>query len=115
MLAKNRRIQRKMFDTILKSGRKYFSDSFILYIAKFTQEEAGHPSKFSFSVSKKVSKLAVSRNRLRRRGYSVISKHIKRVGGGYFCFFVYKKGFKEEYSVVESEILGLLSTSGVII
>jgi ribonuclease P protein component len=47
-----------------------------------------------FSVSKKVVKTAVGRNKQRRRGYSAISKVYPTVKPGYFLFFVYKKVLK---------------------
>ncbi len=72
-------------------------------------------TKFSFSISKKNSKSSVERNKLRRWGYSVITKHIKEIKPGFLCFFSFKKGsVKTEFQSLENEILGLLSVSGVI-
>lgn len=69
-------------------------------------------SRFSFSVSKKVSKMAVNRNKLRRVGYSIVEKCIENVNPGYFLFFSYKKGAeKYKYQEIEKEILGLLEKS----
>lgn len=112
MLPKNRRIQKKLFSDIVLKGRRHNSLHFLVYI---TQTYSKSPSKFSFSVSKKVCKSAVDRNRLRKQGYSVISKHINEVLPGFICFFSFKKGsnniiFKE----LETEIGSILNKEGVI-
>lgn len=73
-------------------------------------------SRFSFSVSKKVCPGAAKRNKYRRRGYSIISRYMKKINQGYFCFFSFKKGsVPAEFSVLEKEIKELLSTSLVLI
>jgi ribonuclease P protein component len=50
------------------------------------------PSQFSFSVSKKVAKSAVIRNKLRRRGYAAIKGMLAKIKLGYYCMFSFKKG-----------------------
>ncbi len=83
-----------------------------MYLAKNNKNK----SKFSFSVSKKVCKSAVDRNRLRRQGYSIISKHIKEIKEENLFIFVFKKGSSVYgFERLEQEILGLLSLSGVLI
>jgi len=115
MLPKNRRIERKEFNQIITQGKRYNSQSFTLYLSKIEPREASFPSKFSFSVSKKVAKLAVNRNKLRRRGYSIIGRKLEVIKPGFFMFFLYKKGFEKDYSLLEKEVMGLLSSALVII
>lgn len=115
MLPKTRRIERKQFNQILGQGKRYHSKSFTLYLSKIEEGELKNPTRVAFSVSKKVCKTAVMRNRLRRRGYSAVSRLITVLKPGYLLFFVYKKGFEVEYSAVEKEIKALLSQSLVII
>jgi ribonuclease P protein component len=115
MLPKTRRIERKYFSHILSSGKRYNSQSFTLYISKIEDSSPKNHSRVAFSVSKKVVKTAVGRNKQRRRGYSAISKVYPTVKPGYFLFFVYKKGFEIDYSSLEKEISALLSHSLVII
>ncbi|TSC70546.1 MAG: hypothetical protein CEO12_267 [Parcubacteria group bacterium Gr01-1014_46] len=115
MLPKKRRIERKYFGQIMSQGKRYNSPSFTLYLAKMDVGNGLPDSKFSFSVSKKVLKRAVDRNKLRRRGYSVISRNLKKIKPGFFVFFLYKKGFEKDYSLLEKEINGLLSSTLVII
>ncbi len=116
MLSKNRRIEKKYFPYILKNSRRYISSHFLLYISPLDSSLASKKSRFSFSVSKKVCRLAVDRNKYRRRGYSVISKCVKQIKDSYFLFFSFKKfSTKPTFSVLEKEINELLSLSGVLV
>jgi len=112
MLSKNNRIERKDFPYILKNGKRFNSPIFLLYVAKNNESK----SKFAFSVSKKVLKTAVERNKYRRRGYSVIKNKLKLIKTGYFFFFSFKKGIgKPKHSTIEEDINSLLSNSGMLI
>ncbi len=113
MLPKKRRIARQAFTEILTRGKRYNSPNLLLYVAESSPKE---PSRFSFSVSKKVHKLAVDRNKYRRRGYSVVSQHVANARPGYLCFFVFKKGSGSiKFETLQKEVLDLLHTSGVIV
>jgi ribonuclease P protein component len=75
MLPKERRIPRSLFQTLINPGngsaKPRFSNSkhFSLRVAGASES----PARVAVSVSKKVSKSAVLRNRTRRRAYSAIS------------------------------------------
>lgn len=71
MLSRELRIPRKLF-YLLKKAR-IFRNS--LFLAKILYQPQ-IPSRFSFSVSKKVAKLAVDRNKLRRQGYQALKEHL---------------------------------------
>lgn len=61
---------------------------------------------FSVVVSKKVAKTAVSRNKIRRRAYSVLGKNVKNP---YFIILFGKKGVeKATFAEVEADIKKLL-------
>jgi ribonuclease P protein component len=114
MLPKKRRIERKEFPGILSSGRRFHSPNFLLYILK-TDGEDSSPSRFSFSVSKKVQKNATTRNTYRRRGYSVIKNHLEFIKPGYICFFSFKKSAdKPTFAILDKEIIHLLREVGVL-
>lgn len=115
MLPKNRRIERKEFGQIMSRGNRYNSPSFTLYLSKMPPGKDISKSKFSFSVSKKVSGLAVNRNKLRRRGYSIILGVIDKVRPGYYLFFLYKKDYEKDYGLLSGEIERLLSSALVIV
>lgn len=108
MLPKNRRIPRKELGPVVFKGKKYNSPHLLLSIASTDSPQ----SKFAFSVSKKVAKSAVERNKYRRRGYSVIGKQLHALKGGYLLMFNFKKGaIPIEFAGLEKEVLGLLSDS----
>lgn len=110
MLPKKNRISRIEIDVVLRKGSRYNSQNLILYAYK----NSSKLSKFSFSVSKKVCKTAVSRNKYRRRGYSVIARKISLIMHGFLCLFVFKKGSGSiKYENLEKEILELLYESNV--
>ncbi len=113
MLPKKRRIERKVFPLILSQGKRYNSSHILLSVA--LQDEKLHPSRFSFSVSKKIARLAVDRNRIRRRGYSIVLKNLQSLSTGFLCFFTLKKGsYPLSFEDMEKEVLILLKVSGVL-
>jgi ribonuclease P protein component len=115
MLPKKNRISRVLFDTVLKNGIFFHSDHLIFRSVNHLQNG---PSKFSFVVSKKVSKSAVKRNFLRRCGYSllslVLSKEKMRTSGFLGAFF-FKKGSEGlETEKLREEILFLLKKARIL-
>ena len=110
MLSKTRRIPRQYFPEILTKGRRYNSPSLLLYCLPTAGE-----SRFSFSVSKKVCKKAVDRNKHRRRGYAAVQKHLDSIKSGFFCFLSFKKGSGGiSFAALEKEITDLLKASSVV-
>lgn len=106
MLPKKRRIQRSMFTEILSKGRRVNSPHLLLYIFPIKESL---PSHFAFSISKKICKKAVDRNKYRRQGYSIISKHITEVVPGFLFFFSFKRGlYPISFDDLEKEILSIL-------
>jgi ribonuclease P protein component len=115
MLPKNRRISRKDFPYILKNKKTYHTPGLFLYLAPIDLKNKPE-SKVSFSISKKVCPKATDRNRYRRWGYFTVSKRLKKIKPGFYCFFSFKKtGKVETYNNVEKNVLELLSSSGVLI
>ena len=78
-------------------------------------KEKNSLSRFAFSVSKKVSSKAVTRNKYRREGYAVLSKYLNRVKDGHICLFSFKNINELSFGILEKEILELLGLSGVIL
>ena len=113
MLPKKRRIPRELFPRILSESKHYNSQNLFLYSIRINQSL---PSRFSFSISKKICKNAVDRNKYRRRGYSIINHHIKQIEQGYLCFFSFKKGSgKTTFKILEEQIIYLLHKASVLI
>ncbi|MFZ1522827.1 MAG: ribonuclease P protein component [Candidatus Saccharimonadales bacterium] len=87
--AKNRFKGNRQIMTIIKKGQSvYAQNSKLKYLINANQENL----KFTVVVSRKVSKKAVVRNRIRRRVYETIRRyHLKN--RGMFALFVYSENF----------------------
>jgi ribonuclease P protein component len=70
MLPKKARLTKKIIETELGNARRLKTAHFLVLYTLSGMEK--HP-RISFSVSKKVAKRAVDRNRIRRRGYSAVA------------------------------------------
>lgn len=105
MLLKKKRVNKELFDQILKEGRALPGSFFVF---RYTRGESPH---FSFVVPKKIEKRAVARNRLKRIGYNCLRKQVFPLPNINGIFF-YKKvdtkkpGFSSE---IEKDIKLILS------
>lgn len=105
MLPRKNRIRRGRFKE-LSNGAALHSKHLMLVAY---EGGLGDDPMFAFSVSKKVSKSAVGRNRARRRGYSAISRLIPGVRKGFLGHFSAKKGLETiSFNDVFDEVRGLL-------
>jgi len=109
MLPKLQKINREDFPKDFRKGRTYNSLNISLSV---TKNKVNTPSKFSFVSSSKVSKKAIKRNLLRRRGYYIIRKNKTQIKPGFICVLFFKKGAVNlNYKEIEDEILTLLKKS----
>lgn len=97
MLPKKNRAGTKAVEKIFKQGK--FLNSPSLTFKFILTPDSGTP-RISFIVSKTVSKKAVSRNFLRRRGYNVLKKYINKFPVGILGVFIFKKSIN---SILEIE------------
>jgi ribonuclease P protein component len=101
MLPKKHRINKKIFEEILKKGKIFSSDC--LYIKTLPISEKH--SIFAFVVSSKVAKKAVERNKLKRRARHIIKKMLPKIEKGLGVIIFFKKGVeKMTFSELEKEI-----------
>ena len=108
MLSRKNRIPRSDFKSF---GRSVIFHSPTLFLSLYKKQNQS-VSQFSFSCSKKVSKSAVQRNMLRRRGYASIAKMLERIQSGYYFVFSFKKGAEKLSSNdIYTEIDSLLEKS----
>lgn len=98
MLPKNQRIPRKMFP-LLSNGAKVFKNN--LFLLRFVLVSGEKNSRFCFSVSKKIVKSAVVRNRLRRAGYRLLKKYIPRIKSNILAVFSYRAVPKNNDEIIK--------------
>src|SRR4030042_1044735 len=80
MVPKNNRLKKeKDFGKVLRSGRKIKEEFLILKLAR----TGGARTRFGISVSKKISKKATVRNKIRRRMASACAFYLDRVDPGW--------------------------------
>lgn len=102
MIAKEFRISKKKdFDIILKSKSKFYSNNFVL---RFSKNELSK-SRFCVVISKKISKKAVIRNKIRRRIYEIIRLNYDKIKPG-FDFMILPKlsVLKLDYCDIERDL-----------
>lgn len=105
MLSKKRRINKDSFKKLFKSGKTIKSDFFILKIL-YTDSKL---SKFSIVVPISVEKKAVKRNKLKRRGRSILAKNIGNIKKGLeLAIFVKKESKDLKFADFERELVSLL-------
>jgi len=106
MLPKKNRVDKKNIDLLFKEG-KFFSLPNFTFKYILSKDKNIEP-RVSFITSKKVAKLAVKRNSLRRKGYSVLKKYIDQFPSGILGVFVFKK-YQDDISIIENEIKNILN------
>ncbi|MFA5987616.1 MAG: ribonuclease P protein component [Candidatus Paceibacterota bacterium] len=115
-----RRVGRRLFSVVLDKGISANSN---LFSVRYLNSSVFHGelpqyqglSSFSFVVSKKVSKKAVVRNKLKRRGRYAINKLIGRIKEGFVLLFFFRpQAVDVPYSVLDSNINEILAKIGAI-
>jgi ribonuclease P protein component len=112
MLDKKLRLRKqKDFERMFTDG-VYFSENFLTLKAI----RNGLPgSRFGFIVSNKISKSAVTRNRIKRRLRESVRGIQDRVREGFDCLFISKKGIAEKESIeISMAVEKLLKRSGIL-
>lgn len=104
MLPKRNRLDKKTIEIIFKKGKFVVSPSLTLkfLIVKENRKQ------ISFVVPKTVSKKAVDRNLLRRRGYIALNKCFKDFPIGFLGVFIFKK-YQDNVLILENEITNIFS------
>ncbi len=98
MLPKSKRLSTEAFKEIIEKGQSIHSPFLIVRLVP----KDGH-SRFAVSVPKKIAKLAVMRNKIRRQIYEVIAK--LPVKPGYKVVIIAKTGLdKLEYPSLAEEL-----------
>ena len=103
MLPKKNRADKKDIDLLFKEV-KFVNFPNLTFKYSLTSDKE---KKISFIAPKSVAKLAVKRNLLRRRGYSVLKKYLDQFPSGLLGIFVFKK-YQEDALILENEIKTIL-------
>jgi ribonuclease P protein component len=107
MLPKANRVSRAYFKDILGSRRVYHSPHFVLRVGAAT---GGRP-KVAISVSKKISKSAVTRNAIRRRSYAAVVRHLPTLTPALYLVSAKAGSEKLKGIPLERELVELLKRS----
>jgi ribonuclease P protein component len=109
MLPKKNRVDTRTVELIFKKGKSLSSPSltFKFLDIRFTGRTCGNSPRVSFVAPKSIAKLAVTRNLLRRRGYSALKNPLKHFPAGLVGVFVFKK-YQDDVSILQNEIKGIL-------
>jgi ribonuclease P protein component len=97
MFPKNRRVPRRMFPLLL-DGAKVFKNN--VFLLRFVPLDG--ISRFCFSVSKKVAKNAVARNRMRRAGYRLLEKYIPKIKSTVLAVFSFRTIPKNDEEIIKN-------------
>ena len=112
MLKRQNRINRKLFQSILKKSKIYSDDFFTV---RFLQDGGSFP-RAAVSVSKKVSTLAVARNLMRRRVIAILERHLANIKKNSSILLFPKKTTADlSFEALEREILHLLKKIGLLL
>jgi len=98
MFPKNSRIPRKMFP-LLSNGSQVHKNN--LFLLRFVSK-SGSGNRFCFSISKKVAKSAVVRNRLRRAGYRALEKYLPQIKPNVLALFSFKMIPKNNEEIIKN-------------
>lgn len=108
MLPKSKRQTTEAFTEIIKKGQSFHCPFLILRALPHEGD-----STFSVSVPKKVAKLAVDRNKIKRQIYSIISKLEYRAGFG-ILLIVKLEAKKLKYVQLRDELKKVFVKSGLL-
>jgi len=98
MLPSRNRIPRKVFPLLSNKAKTFRNNIFSLRYVPNTKPG----SRFSFSVSKKVAKNAVARNKLRRTGYRLLKKYLPRIKTDILASFSFRTMPKSDDEIIKN-------------
>lgn len=112
MFPKQNRLLKKDHFPLKAQGRTLRSESFTLI---FTDKLNTQPPKLAIIVSKKVSKLAVQRNQIKRKLRVIISQTLPSLKQGFHCLLIVKpSALKHKFINLKNEFRALISRSPII-
>ena len=85
---------------LLSNGAKIFKNK--LFLLRFVLESNQKISRFCFSVSKKVARNAVTRNKMRRAGYRLLKKYLSEIKPEVIALFSYRVIPKDDEEIIKN-------------
>ena len=111
MLLRKNRLPTNMFEDTFKKGHVFKNDIFLLKCVKLENNE----QRFGITVSKKISKKAVIRNRLKRQIREIIKTELKNIQTGVHCTIVTQPTIiKLSYKEIEKKLLQVFKHAKII-
>lgn len=112
MLSKQHRLTKDNdFESVFKKGKNLDSEFLFLKLRKNGSEI----SRFGFILSKKISKNAAVRNKIKRRLREIIRKELGNIKSGFDIVIVAKpKIVGKDYLEIREEVGGLIKKAGLV-
>lgn len=112
MLPKNNRLKnKKEFKEVFRKGKGFEKDFLFLKVKKIESDK----SKFGFIVSRKISKKAVARNKMKRRLREIVRKEFPKIKPGIDAVLVVKKDIeKKDFLEIKKTVSQLFKEAGVL-
>ena len=105
----NRLLTNYQFRTTHRYGKKISSRLFYIYYLKRTDGDSVPPTKVGIVVSKKLSNIAVKRNKLKRIFREIVRKNFDKIQSGYWIVIHPKKeSQKATYEEINTEFNKIL-------
>lgn len=102
MLKKKERLSRDAFNRFFSVGKRYHVPLFQLIYAPHTSFHT------AVVVSKKIEKLAVERNRLRRRVYDCVRRRRVDLGTGVYILIAKQPARRAPYTLIKESVTELI-------
>ncbi|MBI3337423.1 MAG: ribonuclease P protein component [Candidatus Staskawiczbacteria bacterium] len=107
----NRLRKKKDFEKLFKEGKSFKSTFLVLKAVKNNLKE----NRFGFIVSKKVSKKAILRNKIKRNLRDIVRQNIKDIKSGVDVVLIVLPDFgKKNFSEIKEILNNLLKKAGLI-
>ena len=112
MLPKENRLKlKKDFETVFRKGKSFNQDILLLKVL----ENDSNIKRFGFIVSRKISKKAVMRNKIKRRLREAVGARLKKARDGVDCVLVALPGIeKKDFADIEKSVDNLLGKAKII-
>ncbi len=107
----NRLTKKKDFGVVFKKGKKYEFTPFRAYLR--TKKNVFPESRFGFIVSKKISKKAVVRNKIKRKMREAIKNNLSGIKKGFDVVIIALPGIEDNPRDIDEFLMTLVRKAGL--